>query len=73
MQPRICDRVIRADDISVPGWKGRLSLISLLANDNKGEEGSGVGDVGNEVFADDDVVKEGDIVIKQFHPGKVRG
>ena len=34
---------------------------------------SGLGDVGNEVFADDDVVKEGDIVIKQFHPGKVRG
>ena len=40
---------------------------------NKGEEGSGLGDVGNKVFADDDVVKEGDIVIKQFHPGKVRG
>ena len=44
-----------------------------VSNDNKGEEGSGVGDVGNKVFADDDVVKEGDIVIKQFHPGKVRG
>ena len=44
-----------------------------VSNDNKGEEGSGVGDVGNEVFADDDVVKEGDIVIKEFHPGKVRG
>ena len=44
-----------------------------VSNDNKGEEGSGVGDVGNEVFADDDVVKEGDIVIQQFHPGKVRG
>ena len=44
-----------------------------VSNDNKGEEGSGVGDVGNEVFAADDVVKEGDIVIKQFHPGKVRG
>ena len=80
MQPRICDRVIRADDISVPGWKGRLSLISLLAKGlyqmttiNKGEEGSGIGDVGNKVFADDDVVKEGDIVIKLFHPGKVPG
>ena len=80
MQPRICDRVIRADDISVPGWKGRLSLISLLAKGlyqmttiNKGEEGSGPGDVGNKVFADDDVVKEGDIVIKLFHPGKVPG
>ena len=24
-------RVIRADDIPVPGWKGRLSLISLLS------------------------------------------
>ena len=44
-----------------------------VSNDNKGEEGSGLGDVGNKVFADDDVVKEGDIVIKQFHPGKVRG
>ena len=44
-----------------------------VSNDNKGEEGSGVGDVGNEVFADDDVVKEGDIVIKLFHPGKVPG
>ena len=44
-----------------------------VSNDNKGEEGSGVGDVGNEVFADDEVVKEGDIVIKQFHPGKFRG
>ena len=31
LQPRICDRVIRADDIPVPGWKGRLSLISLLS------------------------------------------
>jgi len=40
---------------------------------NKGEEGSGLGDVGNKVFADDDVVKEGDIVIKLFHPGKVPG
>ena len=44
-----------------------------VSNDNKGEEGSGLGDVGNKVIADDDVVKEGDIVIKQFHPGKVRG
>ena len=44
-----------------------------VSNDNKGEEGSVVGDVGNEVFADDDVVKEGDIVIKLFHPGKVPG
>ena len=40
---------------------------------NKGEEGSGPGDVGNKVFADDDVVKEGDIVIKLFYPGKVPG
>ena len=31
LQPLICDRVIRADDIPVPGWKGRLSLISLLS------------------------------------------
>ena len=53
--------------------KGHLTLILLLVNDNTGGEGSGLGDVGNKVFADDDVVKEGDIVIKQFHPGKVRG
>ena len=44
----------------------------MTTKEKKGPE-SGVGDVGNEVFADDDVVKEGDIVIKQFHPGKVRG
>ena len=45
-----------------------------VSNDDKGEEGSGLGDVGNNVFADDDVVKEGDIVIKQFHPARnVRG
>ena len=44
-----------------------------VSNDNKGEEGSGVGDVVNEVFADDDFGKEGDIVIKQYHPGKVPG
>ena len=60
--------------------KGHLTLISLLGkglyqmttketNDIKREEGSGLGDVGNKVIADDDV----DIVIKQFHPGKVRG
>ena len=64
--------------------RGHLTLISLLAkglyqmttketNDNIREEGSGLGDVGNKVFADDDVVKEGYIVIKPFHPGKVRG
>ena len=44
-----------------------------VSNDNTGGEGSGLGDVGNKVFADDDVVKEGDIVIKLFHPGKVPG
>ena len=45
-----------------------------VSNDDKGEEGSGQCDVGNNVFADDDVVKEGDIVIKQFHPARnVRG
>ena len=26
-----------------------------VSNDNKGEEGSGLGDVGNKVIADDDV------------------
>ena len=48
-------------------------MTTKETNDNIREEGSGLGDVGNKVFADDDVVKEGDIVIKQFHPGKVRG
>ena len=57
----------RAPDPDIVVRKGSVS------NGNKGEEGSGLGDVGNKVFADDDVVKEGDIVIKQFHPGKVRG
>ena len=73
LQPRICDRVIRVDDIPVlPGWKGRLSLILLLANDITGEEGSGsgLGDVGDEVFADVDIAYKGATVIKQFRLGK---
>ena len=73
LQPRICDRVIRVDDIPVlPGWKGRLSLILLLANDITGEEvsGSGLGDVGNEVFADVDIAYKGATVIKPFRLGK---
>ena len=78
LQPRICDRVIRVDDIPVlPGWKGRLSLILLLANDITGEEGSGsgLGDVGDEVFADVDIAYKGATLIKPFSSGKrtVRG
>ena len=57
----------RAPDPDIVVRKGSVT------NDNKGEEGSGLGDVGNKVIADDDVVKEGDIVIKLFHPGKVPG
>ena len=41
-----------------------------VSNDNTGGEGSGLGDVGNEVIADNDVAQEGSIVIKQFHPEK---
>jgi len=48
-------------------------MTTKETNDKKGEEGSELGDVGNKVFADDDVVNEGYIVIKQFHPGKVWG
>ena len=65
--------VIRVDDIPVlPGWKGRLSLILLLANDITGEEGSGsgLGDVGDEVFADVDIAYKGATVIKPFRLGK---
>jgi len=57
LQPRICDRLICADDIP----EGHLTLTSLIvsegfvSNDNTGGEGSGLGDVGNEVIADDDV------------------
>ena len=53
--------------------KGLYQMTTKETNDKKGEEGSGLADVGNKVFADDDIVKEGYIVIKQFHPGKVRG
>ena len=50
--------------------KGLYQMTTKETNDNIREEGSGLGDVGNKVIADDDVVKECDIVIKQFHPGK---
>ena len=58
--------------------KSRLTLISLLAKglykitttEKKGPDRSGLGDVGNEVFADVDVAWEGAIVIKQFHARK---
>ena len=46
----------------------------FVSNDTGGE-GSGLGDVGNEVIADDDVALEGAIVIVIISPGKrtVRG
>ena len=58
-KPRICDRLICADYIP----DVYLTLISLLAKglykiittEKKGPDRSGLGDVGNEVFADDDV------------------
>ena len=79
LQPRICDGVIRVDDIPVlPGWKGRLSLILLLAKglyqmisqEKKGPGPSGLGDVGDEVFADVDIAYKGATVIKPFRLGK---
>ena len=71
LQPRICDRLICADYIpeAAPDPDIVVSKGSV-SNDNTGGEGSGLGDVGNEVIADDDVAQEGAIVIKQFHPGK---
>ena len=56
LQPRICDRLICADDIP----EEYLTLILLSAKGlyqmttTRGE-GSGLGDVGNEVIADDDL------------------
>ena len=74
LQPRICDRLICAD---IPEGEPDFDIVvskGFVSNDSAGGEGSGLGDVGNNVFADDDVVKEGDIVIKQFHPARnVRG
>ena len=56
MQPRICDRLICADDIP-EGAPDTDIVVSegFVSNDNTGGEGSGLGDVGNEVFAYDDV------------------
>ena len=56
LQPQICDRLICADDIpeGEPDPDIVVSKGSAL-NDNTGGEGSGLGDVGNEVIADDDV------------------
>ena len=42
----------RAPDPDIVVRKGSVS------NDNKGEEGSGLGDVGNKIFADDEVAKK---------------
>ena len=71
LQPRICNRVIRADDMpeGAPVTDIVVSKGSVYQMTSKEKKG----DVGNKVFADDDVVKEGDIVIKLFHPGKVPG
>ena len=56
LQPRICDRLICADDIP-EGAPDTDIVVSegFVSNDNTGGEGSGLGDVGNEVIADDDV------------------
>ena len=76
MQPRICDRLICADDIP-EGAPDPDIVVSkgFVSNDNTGGEGSGLGDVGNKVIADDDVALEGAIVIVIISPGKrtVRG
>ena len=55
-KPRICDRLICADYIleSAPDPDIVVSKGSV-SNDNTGGEGSGLGDVRNEVFAYDDV------------------
>ena len=55
-KPRICDRLICADYIpeAAPDPDIVVSKGSV-SNDNTGGEGSGLGDVGNEVFADDDI------------------
>merc|ERR1712155_100148 len=70
-KPRICDRLICADYIpeAAPDPDIVVSKGSV-SNDNTGGEGSGLGDVGNKVFAYDDVAQGGAFVIKQFHPGK---
>ena len=57
----ICDRLICA--VPIISQKGHRTLISLLAKglykitttEKKGPDRSGLGDVGNEVFADVDV------------------
>ena len=56
LQPRICDRLICADDFP-EGTPDHDIVVSKgsVSNDNTGGEGSGLGDVGNEVIADDDV------------------
>ena len=56
MKPRICDRFKCADDI-LEGAPDTDIVVSkgFVSNDNTGGEGSGLGDVGNEVIADDEV------------------
>ena len=56
MQLRICDRLICADDIPEGASDADIVVSKVsVSNDNTGGEGSGLGDVGNEVIADDDV------------------
>ena len=56
MQPRICDRLICADDF--PERAPDPDIIvkkGSVSNENTGGDGSGLGDVGIEVFIDGDV------------------
>ena len=56
LQPRICDRLICADDF--PERAPNPDIIvskGSVSNENTGGDGSGLGDVGIEVFIDGDV------------------
>ena len=53
LQPRICNRVIRADDM--PEGAPVTDIVvskGSVSNDHTGEEVSGLGDVENKVFVD---------------------
>jgi len=56
LQPRICDRLICADDFT-EGTPNPDIIVSKgsVSNENTGGDGSGLGDVGIEVFIDGDV------------------
>ena len=56
LQPRICDRLICADDF--PERAPNPDIIvskGSVSNENTGGDGSGLGDVGIAVFIDGDV------------------